>query len=304
MAGSAHDGALGHSRPSGSDRHASRNRARVQRSVPTAQSADWHLHRAAAAFARQAKPAKQAPRHRPHGRLNGQGDGSHLMPSLARRIFAEWLGTAFLLAAVVGSGIMAQKLAGGNVALALLCNTIPTGAILVVLILIFGPLSGAHFNPAVSIAFTLQGELPWSIAAGYIASQIIGAIAGVWAAHLMFELPVWQFSVTSRAGAGQWFAEAVATFGLLLTIFGCAARTPAAVPYAVGLYITSAYWFTASTSFANPAVTIARSLSDTFAGIAPSGVFAFIASQLAGTATAVIISKWLWGSDGDHPELP
>jgi len=226
------------------------------------------------------------------------------MPSLARRIFAEWLGTAFLLAAVVGSGIMAQKLAGGNVALALLCNTIPTGAILVVLILIFGPLSGAHFNPAVSIAFTLQGELPWSIAAGYIASQIIGAIAGVWAAHLMFELPVWQFSVTSRAGAGQWFAEAVATFGLLLTIFGCAARTPAAVPYAVGLYITSAYWFTASTSFANPAVTIARSLSDTFAGIAPSGVFAFIASQLAGTATAVIISKWLWGSDGDHPALP
>ena len=152
------------------------------------------------------------------------------MPSLGRRIFAEWLGTAFLLAAVVGSGIMAQKLAGGNVALALLCNTIPTGAILVVLILIFGPISGAHFNPAVSVAFVLRRELPWPIAAGYIFAQIIGAVAGVWAAHLMFELPVWQFSITSRAGAGQWLAEAVATFGLVLTIFGCAARTPAAIP--------------------------------------------------------------------------
>ena len=144
-----------------------------------------------------------------------------------RRLFAEWLGTAFLLAAVVGSGIMAERLAGGNVALALLCNTLPTGAILVVLILIFGPLSGAHFNPAVSSPSHCGGELPWPMAAGYIAAQIIGAIAGVWAAHLMFELPIWQFSITSRAGAGQWFAEAVATFGLLLTIFGCArARLP------------------------------------------------------------------------------
>jgi glycerol uptake facilitator-like aquaporin len=226
------------------------------------------------------------------------------MPSLARRLFAEWLGTAFLLAAVVGSGIMAQRLAGGNGALALLCNTLPSGAILVVLILIFGSISGAHFNPAVSAAFALRRELPWSIAAAYVAAQIIGAVAGVWAAHLMFELPIWQFSVTSRAGGGQWFAEAVATFGLLLTIFGCAARTPAAIPYAVGLYITSAYWFTASTSFANPAVTIARSLSDTFAGIAPSGVIAFIAAQLTGAVTAVIVGKWLWVSDGCHPELP
>jgi glycerol uptake facilitator-like aquaporin len=225
------------------------------------------------------------------------------MRSLARRLFAEWLGTAFLLAAVVGSGIMAERLAGGNVALALLCNTLPTGAILVVLILIFGPISGAHFNPAVSAAFALRRELPWSIAAAYVAAQIIGAVAGVWAAHLMFELPIWQFSTTSRAGSGQWFAEAVATFGLLLTIFGCAARTPAAIPYAAGLYITSAYWFTASTSFANPAVTIARSLSDTFAGIAPSGVISFIAAQLAGTAMAVIIGKWLWVSDDCHPEL-
>jgi glycerol uptake facilitator-like aquaporin len=225
------------------------------------------------------------------------------MPSLARRLFAEWLGTAFLLAAVVGSGIMAERLAGGNVALALLCNTLPTGAILAVLILIFGPISGAHFNPAVSAAFALRRELPWPIAAAYVAAQIIGAVAGVWAAHLMFELPIWQFSTTSRAGGGQWFAEAVATFGLLLTIFGCAARTPAAIPYAAGLYITSAYWFTASTSFANPAVTIARSLSDTFAGIAPSGVISFIAAQLAGTAMAVIIGKWLWVSDDRHPEL-
>jgi glycerol uptake facilitator-like aquaporin len=219
------------------------------------------------------------------------------MPSMARRIFAEWLGTAFLLAAVVGSGIMAERLAGGNAALALLCNTIPTGAILVVLILIFGPISGAHFNPAVSMAFALRSELPWSVAAGYIATQITGAIAGVWAAHLMFELPVWQFSLTHRAGAGQWLAEAVATFGLLLTIFGCAARTPTAISYAVGLYITSAYWFTASTSFANPAVTVARSLSDTFAGIAPSGVAGFIVAQLMGMAAAVVVGKWLW-SDG------
>jgi len=224
------------------------------------------------------------------------------MPSLARRIFAEWLGTAFLLAAVVGSGIMAQKLADGNVALALLCNTIPTGAILVVLILIFGPISGAHFNPAVSVAFWLRRELPWSIAAGYVVAQIIGAVAGVWAAHLMFVLPIWQLSITSRAGGGQWFAEAVATFGLLLTIFGCADRTPGAIPYAVGLYITSAYWFTASTSFANPAVTIARSLSNTFAGIAPAGVPSFIVAQLAGMAAAVTVGKWLWfsGDDGRH----
>jgi glycerol uptake facilitator-like aquaporin len=167
-----------------------------------------------------------------------------------------------------------------------------------VLIVVFGPLSGAHFNPAVSLAFALRRELPWPIAAGYIAAQIVGAVAGVWAAHAMFELPVWQFSATSRTGAGQWFAEAVATFGLLLTIFGCAARTPDATPYAVGLYITSAYWFTASTSFANPAVTIARSLSDTFAGIAPTNVLCFIAAQLAGAAMAVIVGKWLWASGG------
>jgi glycerol uptake facilitator-like aquaporin len=217
------------------------------------------------------------------------------MPSLPQRMFCEWLGTAFLLAAVVGSGIMAQKLAGGNVALALLCNTVPTGAILVVLILVFGPVSGAHFNPAVSIAFALRGKVPWPTAAIFIVAQILGAIGGVWVAHLMFDLPLWQLSGTTRTGPGQWLAEAVATFGLVLTILGCMTRTPASVPYAVGLYITSAYWFTASTSFANPAVTIARSLSDTFAGIAPSGVTAFIVAQLAGMLTAVGLSQWLWG---------
>jgi glycerol uptake facilitator-like aquaporin len=217
------------------------------------------------------------------------------MPSLGKRLVAEWLGSAFLLAAVVGSGIMAQKLAGGNVALALLCNTIPTGAILVVLILIFGSLSGAHFNPAVTLAFAWRGELPWTVAGLYIVAQIAGGIAGVLAAHLMFELPLWQSALTVRTGAGQWFAEGMATFGLLLTIFGCVARAPTAVPYAVGLYITSAYWFTASTSFANPAVTIARSLSDTFAGIAPGGVLPFIAAQLVGAALATTLSGWLWG---------
>jgi glycerol uptake facilitator-like aquaporin len=216
------------------------------------------------------------------------------MPSLAQRTFAEWLGTAFLLAAVVGSGIMAARLADGNGALALLCNTIPSGAILVVLILMFGPISGAHFNPAVTLAFALRREASWADAVLYIVAQIAGAIVGVWIAHLMFELPVWQLSVNARTGTGQWLAEAVATFGLLSTIFGVAARTRSAVPYAVGLYITSAYWFTASTSFANPAVTIARSLSDTFTGIAAHGVAPFIAAQSVGAALAIALAHWLW----------
>ena len=216
------------------------------------------------------------------------------MPSLTQRAFCEALGTAFLLAAVVGSGIMAQKLAGGDVALALLCNALATGAILVVLILIFGPVSGAHFNPVVSLAVALRRELPWPDAAAYVAVQIVGGIVGVWAAHLMFELPVWQFSATVRTGPGQWLAEFVASFGLLLTIFGCAARAPGAVAYAVGLYITAAYWFTASTSFANPAVTIARALSDTFAGIAPAGVPAFVMAQIVGALSAVVLARWLW----------
>jgi glycerol uptake facilitator-like aquaporin len=216
------------------------------------------------------------------------------MPPLSQRAFAEGLGTAFLLAAVVGSGIMAQRLSGGNDALALLGNTLPTGAILVVLILIFGPLSGAHFNPAVSIAVALRRELPWPEVATYVLMQVIGGVIGVWTAHLMFELPLWQVSLHARTGAGQWFAEFVATFGLLLTILGCAARVPTAIPYAVGLYITSAYWFTASTSFANPAVTIARSLSDTFAGIAPATAPGFILAQLIGMLAAVVLARWLW----------
>jgi glycerol uptake facilitator-like aquaporin len=199
-----------------------------------------------------------------------------------------------LLAAVVGSGIMAAKLAGGNGALALLCNTLPTGAILAVLILTFGPVSGAHFNPAVSTAMALRRKVPWRVAGLYILAQIVGGIVGVLAAHAMFELPLWQVSMNVRTGHGQWLAEFVATFGLLLTIFGCAARTPAAIPYAVGLYITAAYWFTASTSFANPAVTIARALSDTYAGIAPAGVLAFITAQLVGALSATVLAHWLF----------
>ena len=222
------------------------------------------------------------------------------MPTLARRVFSEALGTAFLLAAVVGSGIMAQRLAGGNVALALLCNTLATGAMLVVLILIFAPTSGAHFNPAVSLAFALRGEMTWTIAVVYAAAQVIGAIVGVWLAHLMFDLPVWQVATTVRTGPGQWLAEFIAAFGLLLTVLGCVGAAPGAVAYAIGLYITAAYWFTASTSFANPAVTIARSLSDTFAGIAPAGVLAFIAAQVLGSIAAVVLARWLW----PQPEKP
>jgi glycerol uptake facilitator-like aquaporin len=224
--------------------------------------------------------------------------------SLTKRAAAEGLGTAFLLATVIGSGIMAARLSGGNMALTLLGNTLPTGAILVVLILIFGPVSGAHFNPAVTLAFALRRELPAMDAALYIAAQVAGGIAGVWIAHLMFELPVLQFSVTVRSGAGQWLAEAVATSGLLLTIFGCLARTPSAVPHAVGLYITAAYWFTASTSFANPAVTVARALSNTFAGIAPENIPAFISAQIAGMVVAMVIGGWLWPIENSATRAP
>jgi glycerol uptake facilitator-like aquaporin len=213
---------------------------------------------------------------------------------LARRLLAESLGASFLLATVIGSGIMGANLAGGNTALALLGNTLPTGAILVVLILIFGPVSGAHMNPAVSLAFVLRRELSLRDFTFYVAAQLVGAIVGVLAAHLMFALPVWQISTHVRAGPAQWFSEGVATLGLLLTVLGCVARAPAAAPYAVGLYITAAYWFTASTSFANPAVTVARALSDTFAGIAPSGVAPFILAQLAGTLAAVALCPLLW----------
>lgn len=226
-----------------------------------------------------------------------------MKPSLAQRAAAECVGTAFLLAAVVGSGIMAAKLSGGNAALALLCNTLPTGAMLAVLILTFGPISGAHLNPAVSVAMALRGELKIGPAAVYIGTQAIGGVLGVWAAHLMFELPLWQVSGTVRTGPGQWSAEAIATFGLLLTIFGCAARMPVAIPYAVGLYITAAYWFTASTSFANPAVTIARALSDTFVGIAPASVPAFIIAQLTGMLMAVAFGAWVWPRRKEQPAV-
>jgi len=214
--------------------------------------------------------------------------------NLARRVSAEALGTALLLATIIGSGIMAQRLAGGNGAIALLCNTIPTGAILIVLITIFGPVSGAHFNPAVSLVFALRKSLPWSELAPYIAAQLIGAALGVWLAHAMFELPIWQFSTTVRTGSGQWIAEGVATFGLVLTIIGCVTSAPASVASAVGLYIVAAYWFTASTSFANPAVTIARALSDTFAGIAPANVGGFILAQFIGALIAVAVAHWFW----------
>ena len=217
-----------------------------------------------------------------------------MTPTLSQRLFSEVLASAFLLAAVVGSGIMAERLAGGNVALALLGNTIPTGAALVVLILIFGPVSGAHMNPAVTLAFALRGELRWHDVPPYIAAQLAGAILGVLAAHLMFDLPLLQVSTKIRFGFGQWFAETVATFGLGLTIFGCLANARAAIPYAVGLYITAAYWFTASTSFANPAVTIARALTDTFAGVEPSGVGPFVFAQLAGMGAALLAAKALW----------
>ena len=213
--------------------------------------------------------------------------------SLHQKLAAEALGSGFLLATVAGSGIMAVKLAGGNIALALLGNTLPTGAMLVVLILIFGPVSGAHMNPAVSIAFALRRELPSRELPLYIVAQVAGGILGVWAAHLMFDLPILQVSATVRTGTGQWFAEFVATFGLLLTIFGCVAQAPQSVPYAVGLYITAAYWFTASTSFANPAVTLARALTDTFSGIAPAGVTGFVLAQLAGMLAAVAVAPVL-----------
>ena len=218
--------------------------------------------------------------------------------SLPRRLAAEMLGTAFLLAAVVGSGIMGEKLAAGNVAIALLANTLATGAALVALILTFGPISGAHFNPAVTLADASQGGLPWRDVPGYVLAQIMGAFLGVWAAHLMFGQTVLQTATHVRSGGAQIFSEFVATFGLLAVIWGCSRARPSAVPFAVGAYITAAYWFTASTSFANPAVTLARSFTDTFAGIRPGDAPAFIAAQIAGALTATFLFRWL------VPELP
>jgi glycerol uptake facilitator-like aquaporin len=213
--------------------------------------------------------------------------------SLTRRLVAEALGTAGLLATVVGSGIMGDSLAGGNVAIALLANAIATGAILVVLILVFGPVSGAHFNPAVTLAFALRREISAGDAGLYVCAQVVGGILGVFAAHAMFDLTILQTSATARTGMPQWFAEAVATFGLVATILGAVRFRPEAVAYAVGLYITAGYWFTASTSFANPAVTVARALTDTFSGIQPAHAPGFIAAQLVGAAAATTLFGWL-----------
>ncbi len=219
--------------------------------------------------------------------------------SPAQRYAAEFIGTAFLLATVVGSGIMAETLAGGNVAIALLGNTIPTGAILVVLITMLGPISGAHFNPAVTFGFRLRGDISSRESVVYVIAQILGGLAGVYAAHLMFAQDVMQVSQTARTGGAQWFAEAVATFGLMFTILATLRANAGAVPMAVGLYITAAYWFTASTSFANPAVTIARSFTNTFSGIQPGHAPGFIIAQLLGAAIAVGVCAWLLKSSED-----
>jgi glycerol uptake facilitator-like aquaporin len=213
--------------------------------------------------------------------------------TLSRRLIAEWIGTFSLLATVVGSGIMAERLAGGNIAIALLGNTIPTGAILVVLIMVFGPISGAHLNPAVTFSFALRREISMADSALYIVTQIVGGISGVLVAHIMFDNPLFDPSTTVRTGLGQWVGEFVATFGLVGTILGCLRFRAEAIPFAVGLYITAAYWFTSSTSFANPAVTIARGFSNTFAGIQPVDVAAFVGVQLLAACLATLFFKWL-----------
>jgi glycerol uptake facilitator-like aquaporin len=214
------------------------------------------------------------------------------MKTLAIRTVAEFLGTAFLVAAVVGSGIMGERLAGGNTAIALLANTIATGSALVALILTFGPISGAHFNPVVTLSDAWEGGLPWRETPNYILAQVLGGIVGAATAHLMFGLPLVSFSHHVRTGPAQWFSEFVATFGLLSVIWGCSRTRSNAVPFAVGAYITAAYWFTSSTSFANPAVTIARAFSDTFAGIRPIDVPEFLLAQFAGALAATFLFRW------------
>lgn len=223
---------------------------------------------------------------------------------MARRLFAEWLGTLFLLAVIVGSGIMADRLSGGNVAIALLANSIATGAILVVLILIFGPISGAHFNPAVTLAFAIRKEISPQDSVQYVAAQIIGGVAGVIIAHAMFDNQLIDPSTTARTGIGQWIGEFVATFGLVATILGCLKARPEAVPYAVGLFITAGYWFTSSTSFANPAVTIARGLTNTFSGIDPAHIGAFVVAQMIAAAVATVSFRWLLADRQDEMAKP
>lgn len=216
---------------------------------------------------------------------------------MMRAVVSEAIGTALLVAAVVGSGIMGERLSGGNMALALLANSVATGCVLVTLIFTFGPISGAHFNPAVTLASAFEGGLAWRRVPGYVAAQIAGAIAGVAAAHVMFELPVFMVSGHERAGAAQLFSEGLATFGLLVVVHGTGKRA-AVVPLTVAAYITAAYWFTSSTSFANPAVTIARGLTDTFSGIAPSGIPGFILAQLLGALAATLLFRWM-ADDGE-----
>jgi glycerol uptake facilitator-like aquaporin len=216
---------------------------------------------------------------------------------LDRRLAAEALGTALLLAVVIGSGIMGERLSGGNVALALLGNTIATGAGLTVLITILGPLSGAHFNPAVTLVFALRREIGWRVAAAYAAAQLVGAVLGVWSAHAMFAEPILQLSTKLRDGPAQIFSEFVATFGLIIAILGSLRFQPKVTPMLVGLYITAAYWFTASTAFANPAVTLARALSDTFAGVAPRSVPGFLFGQIVGAVAATVLCRWLFTSE-------
>lgn len=215
---------------------------------------------------------------------------------LPQRLAAEALGTATLVMTVVGSGIMADTLSGGNVALALLGNTLATGAMLIVLILIFGPISGAHLNPAVTLAFALRGETKPRVALAYVLVQIAVGLGGVLAAHFMFDQPLFQLSTTARTGAGQWFSEAAATFGLVATILGTVRHRPEAVPYAVGLFISAGYWFTSSTSFANPAVTVARALTRSFSGILPGDVPAFVLAQLMGALVATVVFGWFAAS--------
>ncbi len=215
--------------------------------------------------------------------------------SLGRQLVAEALGTAFLLATVVGSGIMGERLSGGDAAITLLANSLATGAALAALIAAFAPVSGAHFNPVVTLAFALEKTISWRKASAYVGVQVAAAFAGVAIAHVMFGEPLFFASLKARSGAAQWWSEIVATFGLLTIILGCVRYRPDAIPSAVGLYITSAYWFTSSTSFANPAVTLARAASDTFAGIRPDDVPGFIVAQLAGALLAVAISRWLHG---------
>lgn len=220
---------------------------------------------------------------------------------IRRALLAEALGSLILFATVVGSGIMAERLAGGNLAIALVGNTLATGAMLFVLITMLGPVSGAHLNPAVTLVMRLRGHVSTKVALGYGAAQLVGGIIGVWLAHAMFDLPVLQLSHKLRTGPGQWTAEAVATCGLILTILGTARIRPAQLPASVALYITAAYWFTASTSFANPAITIARSLSDSFAGIAPSSVPGFVLAQLAGALVAHLFADRLFPDTNEEP---